>query len=70
MVGISNGFYQICFVDKKGSIKLRESRLFKSKEEALKTDSLRFNQEKKNNVRTNTVLNKEGFRSPYDYQYH
>lgn len=27
IVNIANGFYQVCFTDRKGSIKLRESRL-------------------------------------------
>ena len=30
IVNIANGFYQVCFTDRKGSIKLRESRLYKT----------------------------------------
>lgn len=30
IVNIANGFYQVCFTDRRGSIKLRESRLYKT----------------------------------------
>ena len=34
IVNIANGFYQVCFTDRRGSIKLRESRLYKTIGEA------------------------------------
>ena len=39
IVNISNGFYQVCFTDRKGSIKLRESRLYKTIGEAATKNS-------------------------------
>ena len=39
IVNISSGFYQVCFTDKRGSIKLRESRLYKTISEAATNNS-------------------------------
>ena len=39
IVNIANGFYQVCFTDRKGSIKLRESRLYKTIGEAATKNS-------------------------------
>ncbi|WP_417092612.1 hypothetical protein [Eubacterium sp.] len=34
IVGIAGGFYQICFTDRQGSLRLKESKLYATKEEA------------------------------------
>lgn len=39
IVNIANGFYQVCFMDRKGSIKLRESKLYKTIGEAATKNS-------------------------------
>ena len=39
IVNIANGFYQVCFTDRRGSIKLRESRLYKTIGEAATKNS-------------------------------
>lgn len=44
IVNIANGFYQICFTDIKGSIKLRESRLYKTIGEAATKNSAAKNE--------------------------
>ena len=44
IVNISSGFYQVCFTDKRGSIKLRESRLYKTISEAATNNSAAKNE--------------------------
>lgn len=44
IVNIANGFYQVCFTDRKGSIKLRESRLYKTIGEAATKNSAAKNE--------------------------
>ena len=44
IVNIANGFYQVCFTDRKGSIKLRESRLYKTIGEASTNNSASKNE--------------------------
>ena len=51
IVNIANGFYQVCFTDRKGSIKLRESRLYRLLEKQ----------------RQRTVLRKMNFNTTIDY---
>lgn len=61
IVNISNGFYQVCFTDKRGSIKLRESRLYKTISEAATNNSAAKN-------KLNKLQKKKTYRSPYDYE--
>ena len=44
IVNIANGFYQVCFMDRKGSIKLRESKLYKTIGEAATKNSAAKNE--------------------------
>ena len=44
IVNIANGFYQVCFTDRRGSIKLRESRLYKTIGEAATKNSAAKNE--------------------------
>lgn len=44
IVNISSGFYQVCFTDKRGSIKLREYRLYKTISEAATNNSAAKNE--------------------------
>lgn len=61
VVNISGGFYQICFTDKSGSLKLRESRLFKTISEAVEHNSA--------SKAASNEKKRRGFRSPYDYEW-
>lgn len=61
IVNISSGFYQVCFTDKRGSIKLRESRLYKTISEAATNNSAAKNE-------LNKIQKKKTYRSPYDYE--
>ena len=60
IVAIVNGFYQVCFKDRQGSLKLRESRLFKTIKEAAEVESAA-----KKYVNTTKKI---GFCSPYDWE--
>ena len=61
IVNISNGFYQVCFTDRRGSIKLRESRLYKTITEAATKNSAAKNE-------SNKLQKKITYHSPYDYE--
>ena len=61
IVNIANGFYQVCFTDRKGSIKLRESRLYKTIGEAATKNSAAKNELSK-------LHKKKTYHSPYDYE--
>ena len=61
IVNIANGFYQVCFTDRRGSIKLRESRLYKTiGEAATKNSAAKDELGKLHKKKTN--------HSPYDYE--
>lgn len=60
IVAIVNGFYQVCFKDRQGSLKLRESRLFKTINEAAEFES--------SAKKYMNATKKPGFRSPYDWE--
>lgn len=60
IVAITNGFYQVCFTDRKGSIKLRESRIYRTIDEAAECESADKASRKRNK--------RIGFSSPYDWE--
>ena len=55
IVNIANGFYQVCFTDRRGSIKLRESRLYKTIGEAATKNSAAKNELSKLHKKKNTI---------------
>lgn len=61
IVNIANGFYQVCFTDRKGSIKLRESRLYKTIGEAATKNSAA-------KTELSELRKKKTYHSPYDYE--
>ncbi|RHD19001.1 hypothetical protein [Eubacterium ventriosum] len=61
IVNIANGFYQVCFTDRRGSIKLRESRLYKTIGEAATKKSAAKDELGK-------LHKKKTYHSPYDYE--
>lgn len=64
IVGIAGGFYQICFTDRQGSLRLKESKLYATKEEAESVwSSHRAATQKK------ITQERKGFRSPYAYEW-
>lgn len=64
IVGIAGGFYQICFTDRQGSLRLKESKLYATKEEAeFVWSSHRAATQKK------ITQERKGFRSPYAYEW-
>ena len=66
VVGTSGGFYQICFTDKQGSLRLRESKLYATKEEAEKQKSAHKEAQSRTNKKEQI---RKGFRSPYAYEW-
>lgn len=63
VVGISGCFYQICFTDKRGSVRLRESKLYRTREEAESHWSAHKEAQSQKQIR-------KGFRSPYAFMMH
>lgn len=63
IVGISGCFYQICYTDKQGSIRLRESKLYRTKEEA----ESQWSAHKQAHTQ---AQERKGFRSPYAFIMH
>ena len=63
IVGISGCFYQICFTDKRGSVRLRESKLYSTKEEA----ESYWSAHKQAHTQ---AQERKGFRSPYAFMMH
>ena len=66
VVGTSGGFYQICFTDRQGSLRLRESKLFATKEEAEMQKSAHKEALQKTKQEQQV---RKGFRSPYAYEW-
>ncbi|MCR5837192.1 MAG: hypothetical protein K6G88_11850 [Lachnospiraceae bacterium] len=63
----SGGFYQVRFLDSQGAINIKESRLYKTREDAEKSNSS-IREEMKEKGRANSSTKRTGFRSPYDYE--
>ena len=62
VVGVAGGFYRLCYPDRQGALRLKESRLFATKEEA---DGV-WSSGKAAHLKKQT---RKGFRSPYDYEW-
>lgn len=55
IVGIAGGFYQICFTDRQGSLRLKESKLYATKEEAESVWSSHYRNTEENYTREKRI---------------